>query len=132
MDRLKVTAPDKHALIKEVWRSPLIASDPLVWRTDLPAPVKQKVKTFLLTYGTKQPGKSDEVQKQELAVLNKLQWAPFKESSNKQLIPFRELALFRDRTKIQNDDKLSADEKAKQIREIDAKLADLKKQAASS
>ncbi len=132
MDRLKLTAPDKHAQIKEVWRSPLIASDPLVWRTDLAAPVKQKLKTFLLTYGTKQQGKSDEALKQELAILTKLQWAPFKESSNKQLIPFRELALFRDRTKIENDDKISAADKVKQIQEIDAKLLALKKEAASS
>lgn len=132
MDRLKITAPDKHAQIKEVWRSPLIASDPLVWRTDLPAPVKQKVKTFLLTYGTKQPGKSEEALKQEMAILKALQWAPFRESSNKQLIPFRELALFRDRTKIENDDKISAEDKVKQLKEIDLKLADLKKQAASS
>jgi len=132
LDRMKLTAPDKAALVREVWRSPLIASDPLVWRADLPVPVKQKVKTFLLTYGTKQPGKSDEVQKQELAVLKGLQWAPFKESSNKQLIPFRELSLFRDRTKIENDEKLSAEEKTKELKEIDAKLADLKKQASAS
>jgi len=132
MQRMQLTAPDKAALVREVWRSPLIASDPLVWRTDLPAPIKQKVKTFLITYGTKQAGKSEETQKQELAVLKALQWAPFRESSNKQLIPFRELALFRDRTKIENDDKISAEDKAKQIKEIDVKLADLKKQAANS
>ena len=132
LDRMKITAPDKFAQVKVIWKSPLIPSDPLVWRTDLPAATKQKIKTFLLTYGTKQAGKNDAQVKEELAVLNKLQWAPFRESSNKQLVPIRELGLFRDKLKIQADNKLSADEKAKQIKEIDSKLMALKKEAASS
>ncbi len=128
MDRLKVTAPDKHAQIKVIWKSPLIPSDPIVWRKDLPAATKQALKAFFLTYGTPQNGKSEAQVKQELAVLGKLQWAPFRESSDSQLIPIRELALFRDKTKIQADDKLSAEEKSARIREIDQKLADLRKQ----
>lgn len=129
MDRLKVTAPDKHAQVKVIWKSPLIPSDPIVWRKDLPAATKQALKTFFLTYGTPQNGKSEAQVKQELTVLGALQWAPFRESGNSQLIPIRELALFRDKTKIQADDKLSAEEKSARIREIDQKLADLRKQA---
>ena len=132
LERMKVTAPDKFAQVKVIWKSPLIPSDPLVWRTDLPASTKQKIKSFLLTYGTAQPSKSDAQVKEELAVLKNLQWAPFRESSNKQLVPIRELGLFRDKLKIQADDKLTAEEKAKQIQEIDAKLVLLKKEAASS
>jgi phosphonate transport system substrate-binding protein len=129
MDRLKVTAPDKHAQIKIIWKSPLIPSDPIVWRKDLPAETKKAVKGFMLTYGTKRPNMSDEQIEREAATLAALQWAPFRESSNKQLVPIRELALFRDKTKIQADAKLSAEEKAAKIREIDGKLAALRKAA---
>jgi phosphonate transport system substrate-binding protein len=129
MDRLKVTAPEKHAQLKVIWKSPLIPSDPIVWRKDLPAETKTTLKTFMLTYGTKRSGVSEEQMKREATVLAALQWAPFRESSNKQLIPIRELALFRDKTRIQADDKLSPDEKAARIREIDGKLAELKKAA---
>ena len=131
MDRLHKTAPEKFAQLKEIWRSPLIPSDPIVWRADLPASTKQTLKNFFVTYGTKQPGKSDAQQAQELGVLKALQWAPFVESSNKQLIPVREVALFRDKLKIEQDDKLSADEKAAKVKEIDAKLADLRKMIGS-
>jgi len=43
------------------------------------------------------------------------------------LIPIRQLELFRDRTKIENDDKIAAAEKTKLLAEIDQKLATLKK-----
>ena len=132
MERIEKTAPDAYKNIKIIWKSPLIPSDPLVWRKDLPDAEKEKIKSFLLTYGTKHAGKADAQVTEELAVLKKLQWAPFRESSNKQLVPIRELGLFRDKLKIQADDKLSAEEKAMKIKEIDAKLVVLKKEAASS
>lgn len=123
MDRLKTTAPEKYAQIKEIWKSPLIPSDPIVWRKDLSDADKKKIKTFFLTYGTK-----DEAEKKVLAGL---QWAPFKESSNKQLLPIRQLGLFRDKLKIEADANMAADEKAKKLAEIEAKLAELNKQMGS-
>ena len=107
MDRLKTTAPEKYAQIKEIWKSPLIPSDPIVWRKDLSDADKKKIKTFFLSYGTK-----DEAEKKVLAGL---QWAPFKESSNKQLLPIRQLGLFRDKLKIEADANMAADEKAKKL-----------------
>ena len=41
------------------------------------------------------------------------------------MIPIRQLELFRDRAKAENDEKMSADEKAKLLAEIDRKLAAL-------
>ncbi|MGE0092938.1 MAG: phosphonate ABC transporter substrate-binding protein [Alphaproteobacteria bacterium] len=129
MERFEKTAPDKAKLIREIWRSPLIPSDPIVWRTDLSDGDKKKIKAFFLTYGTPQSGKSDAEVKRELAVLGELQWGVFKPSSNKQLIPIREVAYFRDKLKVEEDAKLSVDEKKAKISEIDAKLAELKKQS---
>ena len=129
MERLEKTAPDKAKMIREIWRSPLIPSDPIVWRIDLPDADKQKIKAFFLNYGTPQPGKSQAEVTRELQVLGELQWGVFRPSSNKQLIPIREVALYRDKLKLSEDGKLSADEKKAKIAEIDAKLEELKKQS---
>lgn len=130
-DRLKKTAPEKYAQLKIIWKSPLIPSDPLVWRKDMSAADKSKIKTFMLTYGTQQPGKSADQLAHEKKVLVGLQWAPFKESSNKQLLPIRQLALFRDKLKLEADTNMAAAEKAKKLADIEAKLADLTKQMGS-
>jgi phosphonate transport system substrate-binding protein len=120
MDKLAATAPDKLAQIRILWTSPLIPSDPLVWRKDLDPAVKAKLKDFLLNYG-----KSDEHEK---AVLKGIyDYAGFKESSNAQLIPIRQLEYFKDRRKVEGDAALSDDERKKKIAEIDAKLAELGK-----
>ncbi|HSI42400.1 MAG TPA: phosphonate ABC transporter substrate-binding protein [Xanthobacteraceae bacterium] len=124
LTRLEQTRPADRAKVKEVWRSPLIAGDPLVWRADLPADVKAKIYTFFLTYG--RLGTPEEVERAR-AVLKGTSdgWGVFVPSSNAQLYPIRQLELFKDRIKTESSDKLSADEKAKKIAEIDAKLADL-------
>jgi phosphonate transport system substrate-binding protein len=57
------------------------------------------------------------------------QIAGFKESSNAQLIPIRQLELARDRAKTLGDTTLSAPEREAKIRDIDLKLAELAKQA---
>ncbi len=123
LERLEKTMPEKAAQVRAIWKSPLIPSDPIVWRKDLPAEAKQTIKTFFMTYGSK-----DEHEKKVLA---DLQWGPFKESSNKQLVPIRQLALFRDKIKLEADTNMAADEKAKKLAEIEAKLAELNKQLGS-
>ncbi|NDH32956.1 MAG: phosphonate ABC transporter substrate-binding protein, partial [Betaproteobacteria bacterium] len=50
----------------------------------------------------------------------------FRESTNAQLVPIRQLELFKDRTKIEGDASMNADQKAKALADIDAKLAALK------
>lgn len=115
--RLENTHPDKAEKIKVIWQSPLIPSDPIVWRKNLPEEVKAEVKEFFLTYGVE--GENVEAEKQVLAGL---QWAPFKESSDAQLIPIRQLELFREKTKLENDREMAAEEKRQRLAEIDAEL----------
>lgn len=129
LERFEKNQPDRFKEIRVIWKSPLIPSDPLVWRTDLAAPIKDKLKTFILTYGTPANGKSQTELQRETQILANLQWGTFKPSSNKQLIPIREVALFRAKLVAEQDDKLSAQEKATKIKEIEEKLTDLKKQA---
>lgn len=129
LERIAQTSPGKEKLVRVIWTSPLIPLDPLLWRTDLPQPMKDKVKTFFLNYGAEMPGKSKEIVAREKAALANIQTGTFRESSNKQLIPLRQIGLFRDKLKIESDDKMSPDEKAAKIREIDAKLAQLQREA---
>ena len=119
LTRLESTHPDKRKLIKVLWTSPLIPSDPLVWRKDLPEETKAKIRDFIMTFGT--TGKESEKK-----ILADLGWAPFKPSTDDQLLPIRQLALFKDRMKIEGDDKIASDEKARKIAEIDAKLDAIK------
>lgn len=124
MERLRINFPEKADDLKVIWKSPLIPSDPLVWRKNLPAETKQKVYDFLMTYGTTGD-------KQELAILEDLQWAPFRASSNDQLIPIRQLELFKQKANIKNDEIYSEEEKAKKLAEIDAQLAGLERRTAA-
>ncbi|MFA5703170.1 MAG: phosphonate ABC transporter substrate-binding protein [Advenella sp.] len=113
VDRLKRTNPEKAAMIKEIWRSPLIPADPIVWRKNLPEDVKIKFNEFFTTYGDKP---------EELAVLNNLDWGKFKTSSNDQLLPIRQLELFKKRNQVANDAKLSDADKQAQLQALDADL----------
>jgi phosphonate transport system substrate-binding protein len=119
--------PEKAALIREIWRSPLIPADPIVWRKDLDDGVKQKVKDFLLAYG--KSGSNVTHEKEVLAGLGG--WGGFVASSDAQLLPVRQVMLYKDRLKVEQDEALAAADKEKKLAEIDAKLADLAKQAAA-
>ena len=118
MERLEKTHPEKRALIKIIWTSPLIPSDPLVWRKDLPDDVKAKLRDFLLTYGQTGPDAA-----REKKILNALQWSQFRPSTNDQLLPIRQLELFKGKSKIENDAAMNAADKKAKIQDIDAKLA---------
>ena len=125
--RIQKTYPDKHGQIRILWKSPLIPSDPIVWRKDLPAEVKGKIKAFFMDYGRK----GDNL-KQERKVLADLQWAPFKSSSNKQLLPVRQLVLFRNKLKLEADTRMAADEKRKKLADIDRKLQRIQAEAGTN
>jgi phosphonate transport system substrate-binding protein len=120
MGKLESSKPELFNQLRIVWKSPLIPSDPFVWRKDLDSSTKTKIKNFVLNYA-----KNDADEK---AVLKNIyNYGGFRESNNDQLIPIRQLELFKDRTKIENDDKIAAAEKTKLLAEIDQKLATLKK-----
>lgn len=120
--RLKKTNPEAVEKIKVIWKSPLIPSDPIVWRKNLNDATKDKIKNFVMNYGK---GGAKEVE-----VLAGLGWKPFRASNNDQLIPIRQLVLFKNRIKIEKDTKLSAADKAKKLAEIDDKLKALSEQVA--
>ncbi|HZF79383.1 MAG TPA: phosphonate ABC transporter substrate-binding protein, partial [Rubrivivax sp.] len=81
------------------------------------------LKDFMLGYG------KDAREKEIMRVLT---WSGFVASDNSQLLPIRQLELVRDRTKTENDANLSADDKAKKLRDIDQRLNELGKLVASA
>ena len=117
LEKIQQRYPDKFKDIKIIWTSPLIALDPLVMRSDLPADQKEKLSKFFLTYG------KDAREKEVLMKISKL--SGFKASTNAQLLPIRQIDLFSQRTKIEADPVISAADKATRIADIDKKLAAL-------
>jgi phosphonate transport system substrate-binding protein len=120
LDKIKDKLPAKFNDIRVIWTSPLIPSDPLVIRKDLAEPLKGKVKEFFYNYG-----KGSQQEKDNLYKLSKL--SAFKPSTNSQLIPIRQLELFKDRNKIDADASLAAADKQTKLADIDRQLAALAK-----
>jgi phosphonate transport system substrate-binding protein len=119
--RLAKAQPEEAAKIKEIWRSPLIPSDPMVWRANLPQEAKQDLLYFFMTYG--RFGEPKELERERAVLANMSDgWGPFLMSSNLQLIPIRQLELFRNKTQLQNDAAMAEDEKQQKIAEIDQQL----------
>lgn len=123
IERLKHTNPEKAAQVREIWRSPLIASDPIIWRKDLDPALKAQVRSFMLGYGK---------EAREQQVLQVIGYSGFRASTNAQLVPIRQIDLARERTRIENDANLATDERTKKLKEIDAKIAELGRVVASN
>jgi phosphonate transport system substrate-binding protein len=117
MAKLEIKYPEKYKELRVIWTSPLIPSDPLVVRKDVPEATKAKVKAFFESYG-----KSSAAEKEVMARMN---WSQFRASSNAQLTPIRQLELFAKRTKVEADGTISAADKKQQLDDIDKKLAAL-------
>ena len=118
LTKVELNQPEKRKNIRVIWTSPLIASDPLVMRKDLPEATKAKIKSFLFNYA-----KTDAREKEVVMKLSKL--SGFKPSSNAQLLPIRQLDLFGKRNKIESDTALSESDKMAKLAEIDKLLAAL-------
>ena len=111
--------PDKAKEIKVIWKSPLIPSDPMVWRKDLHPELKARIKDFFVSYG------KDE---REKAALKKIGIGGFQASDDNQLLPIRQLELFKVKLATERDDKMSATEKQAKLAEISRKLSALNQQ----
>jgi phosphonate transport system substrate-binding protein len=122
-DRLAKTQPAMAANIKEIWRSPMIPSDPMVWRKDLPEDVKQKILYFFIQYG--RFGDMDKVSREREILANMSDgWGPFLASSNAQLLEVRQIEAFKKKLKAE------AKNDASGVKAVEADLAELQKMSA--
>jgi len=114
--------PDKAKEIKVIWKSPLIPSDPMVVRKDLDPKLKADIRAFFVGYG------ADAREKQ---ALHKIGIGGFKASDNSQLLPIRQLDLFKQKLAIEKDERMAAPEKRARLDEIQKKLNELNTQMAA-
>jgi len=117
--RLEATKPELASQIRVIWKSPLIPSDPFVWRKDLDKETKDKIRKFVLEYAKNNPAEKE-------VLKNIYNYAGFRASTDAQLNPIRQLELFKDRQKVVSDASLTDADKKKKLADIDAALAKVK------
>lgn len=117
--RLEATKPELASQIRVIWKSPLIPSDPFVWRKDLDQQTKDKIRKFVLEYAKNNPAEKE-------VLKNIYNYAGFRASTDAQLNPIRQLELFKDRQKVEADASLTDADKKKKLADIDAALAQVK------
>jgi phosphonate transport system substrate-binding protein len=118
--RLVKTNPAMAKNIKEIWRSPLIPSDPMVWRKDLPLDLKEKILYFFIQYG--RFGDMEKVAHERKVLANMSDgWGPFLASSDAQLIDVRQIELFKKKMKAEKKGDSAA------VKKIEADLQKVKK-----
>lgn len=121
LKRLEGRNPEKHGQLKVIWTSPVIPSDPLVWRKDLPEDAKRSVKNFFLTYGN-----GGDVEKKVLSAMGRGGW---KDADNSYLFSTRQVELFQTRLNVESDQNLSEQARASRLAELDAQLKKLQSAA---
>ncbi|MDD5336067.1 MAG: phosphonate ABC transporter substrate-binding protein [Rhodoferax sp.] len=123
-EKMEQSQPALVKNVRIVWKSPLIPADPFVWRKDLSADLKVKIKDFMLSYGK---GANGAEQKEKIKLLPA---GGFAASSDDQLVPIRQIALFSARIKLEGDSNMDAAEKSKKIADINRKLDELNQKLA--
>jgi phosphonate transport system substrate-binding protein len=121
--RLEQAKPEMTARLKVIWTGPLIASDPLLYRKDLPAELRAKIAEFFHAYGATP---------EERATIAPLKWSGFKPATNDQLLPYRLLRVMRERVTIENDDKLAPAEKAARLAALSTQQEALEERVTAS
>lgn len=126
--RLKTNNPAAYAKLKEIWRSPLIAPDPILWRINLEDEVKAKL--YYAIIGMGRIGSPEQIKK-DREILANGGWGPYNPSSNLQLLPFREMEANKAIQQTQGDTTMTAAEKAAKIATLEAEIVSIRQLAAA-
>ncbi len=109
LSRLERTNPTARQKIEIIWQSPLIPGDPIVYRSDLPADIKQKLQNFFYNY-------------KDAEVLAPFEIAGFVKAEDKEWDTIRELEIAKKIQEIQAKENISESEKQQQIAELQKQL----------
>ena len=109
LGKFMAASPEQGKLLRTVWQSPDIPLSPLVWRNDLPAPLKARLQAFATAYGTKDPAEKE--------ALTKMKMTGFRKSTNAQLVMIADVEMFNARQRIINDAKIPPEERAAKVDE---------------
>lgn len=114
--------PELHDQLRILWTSPIIPTEPLIWRRDIPEAAKARILEFYLTYGFR----GDAQQRaREQAVLGEVRNGGFLPASNDHLLQARRLQLIRNMAEIEADEDLTPEEKAEQLSIMRAELDEI-------
>ncbi len=117
--RLEANNPEAFAKVKEIWRSPLIAGDPMLWRGNLDEDLKAKIYYTVISFG--RMGTPEQV-RAEREILKQGGFRVFAPSSNLQLLPFREMEANKEILQMETDETMTEEEKAARTEELKAEI----------
>ncbi len=120
LKRLARTQPEILSRIRVLWKSPLIQTDPIVWRKDLDQSVKEKLLYFFMTYGRR--ADSPEELLRQRKILAELDFGAFLPASNAHLDPIIRLEIIRDMAEVRNDPSLNEADREAKLDELRQKL----------
>lgn len=127
LQRLEVTRPEVLDRIRVIWKSPLIQTDPIIWREDLDKDVKEKVLYFFMTYG-RRAASEDELHRQRQILAN-LDFGTFLPANDHHLDPIIRMEIVKDMAQAENDPDLSDADRAAKVAELKARLAKMDKES---
>jgi phosphonate transport system substrate-binding protein len=111
LENFRSARPEEAGLVRAIWESPEIPESPMVWRTDLPPALKQKIASFTFGFGA-----NDSEEKDILWNINKT--TAWRKSSNRQLVTVADLEMFNARQRIMNDTALTAADRLQRVDEV--------------
>ncbi|BAB73927.1 phosphonate ABC transporter substrate-binding protein [Anabaena sp. FACHB-709] len=112
LSRLERTNPTARQKIEIIWQSPLIPSDPIVYRQDLPADIKNRLQKFFYNY-------------KDAKVLTPFEISGFVQAEDKNWHTIRELEIAKKIQETQAKENLSAQEKQQKIAELNQQLKEI-------
>lgn len=112
LERLEETLPAARDKIETIWTSPIIPSDPIAYRKDLPESLKEKIRNFFYNYSEK-------------SVLKPLGWSGFEEADDSRWDTVRELDIGRQIMEVKSNPDLKPEEKEARLQELNKQLEKL-------
>lgn len=112
MKTMNRARPDVVSGLREVWRSPLLGLDPVIYRKDLDPEIKAKLRDFFASYGVR--GTPEKIAR-ERAVLASLEWGPFRLADDRILDQIREQELRYELWDMRAEKGAAADAKRQQL-----------------
>ncbi|MBD2164936.1 phosphonate ABC transporter substrate-binding protein [Calothrix membranacea FACHB-236] len=100
LERLEKTNSAARKKIEIIWTSPIIPSDPIAYRKDLPEDIKKKVRNFFYSFKDKK-------------ILEPLQWSALVPANDKTWNPIRELDIAKQVLELQSKPTISSAEQQK-------------------
>ncbi|MBD2625948.1 phosphonate ABC transporter substrate-binding protein [Trichormus variabilis] len=112
LSRLESTNPTARQKLEVIWQSPLIPSDPIAYRRDLPANLKKKFQNFFYNY-------------KDAKILAPMKVSSFVKAEDKNWHTIRELEIGKKIQETKNQENLSEQEKKQKIAELNQQLKEI-------